>query len=92
MASLPLHAGRASALPLNLIAQAVPMLSRNDLEALTERLIDRLDEIDGDSDLEDDDPAEDEHDAENEDGGGVCSYDLDQRVVRHWGGTWMTDG
>lgn len=37
--------------------QAIPMLSRHDLEALTERLIDRLDEVDGDADLEDDDPA-----------------------------------
>lgn len=44
MASQP-NFGRASALPLSLIAQAVPKLSRRDLEALTERLIDRLDEI-----------------------------------------------
>ncbi|WP_143146816.1 hypothetical protein [Novosphingobium sp. NDB2Meth1] len=35
-----------------MLAQAIPMLSRCDLEALTERLIDRLDEIDGDPDLE----------------------------------------
>lgn len=35
-----------TALPLALLAQAIPMLSRNDLEALTERLIDRLDLID----------------------------------------------
>lgn len=39
-------------LPLALIAQAIPKLSRHDLEALTERLIDRLDTIDGDTDLE----------------------------------------
>ena len=42
----------ASALPLDLIAQAVPKLSRHDLEALTERLIDRLDELDPDPDAE----------------------------------------
>lgn len=45
---------RASALPLSLISQAIRRLSRYDLEALTERLIDRLDEIDGDPDIEDD--------------------------------------
>lgn len=44
------------ALPLNLIGQAVPMLTRHELAALTERLIERLDEIDGDCDLE---PEED---------------------------------
>lgn len=47
----------ASSLPLSLIAQAVPKLSRHDLEALTERLIERLDEIDGDPELEEDDPT-----------------------------------
>lgn len=49
--------GRAQALPLSLIAQAIPKLSRHDLEALTERLIDRLDEVDGDPDREEDDPS-----------------------------------
>ncbi len=43
---------RPAALPLALIAQAIPKLSRHDLEHLTERLIDRLDEIDGDNDVE----------------------------------------
>lgn len=56
MATLHNH-GKASAFPLHLISQAIPKLSRRDLEALTERLIDRLDEIDGDPDLEEDDPA-----------------------------------
>jgi len=55
MATNPI--GGASALPLALLAQAIPMLSRNDLEALTERLIDRLDEMTPDPDLEDDDPS-----------------------------------
>lgn len=49
--------GGAAALPLALIGQAIPMLTRHDLEALTERLIDRLDEIASDPDLEDDDPS-----------------------------------
>lgn len=49
--------GGASALPLTLLVQAIPMLSRHDLESLAERLIDRLDEIDPDPDAEEDDPA-----------------------------------
>lgn len=50
-------AGGAAALPITLLAQAIPMLTRHDLEALTERLIDRLDMIDGNPDEEEDDPA-----------------------------------
>ena len=53
--------GGASVLPLNLLAQAIPMLTRAELASLTERLIDRLDLIDPDPDAEDDDPDE-EHD------------------------------
>ena len=53
--------GSAPALPLNLLAQAIPMLTRAELASITERLIDRLDRIDGDPDDEDDDPEE-EHD------------------------------
>src|SRR5690606_1851743 len=49
--------GGTTALPLALIGQAIPMLSRHDLEALTERLIDRLDQVDGDPDVEEDDPS-----------------------------------
>lgn len=45
-------AARSTGLPLALIEQAIPKLSRHDLEGLTERLIDRLDEIDGDMDVE----------------------------------------
>lgn len=55
MATRPIDTGMASALPLNLLAQAVPMLNRNELARLTERLIERLDEIDGEADTEDDD-------------------------------------
>lgn len=57
MAELSRSGGGASALPLNAIAQAIPRLTRHDLEALTERLIERLDELDGDCDLEEDDPC-----------------------------------
>lgn len=54
MSALHTNARRASALPLSLISQAIPRLTRHDLAALTERLIDRLDEIDGDPDREED--------------------------------------
>ncbi len=52
-----MNTGGPSGLPLALISQAIPKLSRRDLVGLTERLIDRLDEIDGDPDIEEDDPA-----------------------------------
>lgn len=55
MASRAIRMGMAPALPLNLIAQAVPMLTRHELAALTERLLEALDGIDGDPDLEPDD-------------------------------------
>lgn len=54
MASLSTNPGRASALPINLLAKAVPMLNRAELAALTEKLLERLDEIDGNPDVEDD--------------------------------------
>ena len=45
--------GRVSALPpLALLSQALPRLSRHELEGVVELLIDRLDEIDPDPDLE----------------------------------------
>lgn len=44
--------GSGQPLPLSLIGQAIPRLSRHDLEALTERLIETLDLLDGDNDLE----------------------------------------
>lgn len=52
MASRAHTTGGPTGLPLALIAQAIPKLSRHDLEALTERLIDYLDEQDGDTDVE----------------------------------------
>lgn len=59
------HQGGPSGLPTALLAQAIPMLTRHELANLTERLIERLDEIDGDPDLEDDDDDE-EHDGREE--------------------------
>ena len=74
--------GGATALPLALIAQAVPLLSRHELESLTERLIDRLDELQGDVDLEDshDQEAIDERE-EEPCYGDVGYHDIDQRFV-----------
>ena len=56
----------AKALPLDLIAQAIPMLSRHELAALADRLIDAIDSADGDTDLE----AEEDCCAAADDGAG----------------------
>lgn len=56
------NSGGPTGLPLALIAQAIPKLTRHDLEALTERLIDYLDEQDSDPDIE---PNGDELDGSN---------------------------
>jgi hypothetical protein len=67
MASRAHNPGGSTGLPLALIAQAIPKLTRHDLEALTERLIDYLDAQDGDLDTElngdemDGTGAEDDH-------------------------------
>lgn len=71
MATRPNDVGGPSGLPLNLIAQAVPKLTRNELASLCERLVDALDEIDGDSDFEPDD----EDKAVDDDG---CDEDFDR--------------
>jgi len=49
--------GRPSGLPLSLLSQAIHRLSRCELEDLAQSLIDHLDELDGDSDIEEDDPS-----------------------------------
>jgi hypothetical protein len=70
MASRAHTAGGPKGLPLALIAQAIAKLSRNDLEALTERLIDYLDEQDGDADTELNGDEQDACNAEDDFGGG----------------------
>jgi hypothetical protein len=50
-------ARRNDAVTLGQLLAAIPSLPRAELARLTEQLIDRMDEIDGDIDLEDDDPA-----------------------------------
>ena len=48
------------AAPLNVLLATIPSLPRPILARLTARMIDRLDEIDGDPDLEPDDHDEDD--------------------------------
>ena len=52
MATHPAHIGRASALPLSTALSIIPSLPRPLLARLVERALERLDEIDGDADLE----------------------------------------
>jgi hypothetical protein len=70
--------------PLDLLLGVLPSLPRPMLARLTMRLIDHLDEIDGDPDLEEDDPpggnVEDEGEVDYEDGDGF-THGMDQRVV-----------
>lgn len=71
-------------LPIGLISQAISRLTRHELEAVTERLIARLDEMDGDCDLE-----EDDHSSTCIDHGELCygeyapapDYGIDQRTL-----------
>ena len=56
------------ALPIALIGQAIRKLTRHELEAVTERLIERLDELSGCEDMEDDDPAGTDLDNGEDDG------------------------
>jgi hypothetical protein len=70
MASRAQTPGGPKGLPLALIAQAIPKLTRHDLEALTERLIDYLDEQDGDLDIEPNGDELDGSNAEDDYGGG----------------------
>ena len=53
MVARVITSGGPSGLPLGLIAQAARKLTRHELEALTERLIEELDRQDGDPDSED---------------------------------------
>lgn len=57
MASHTPHLGRASALPLSAVLGAIPSYPRPVIERLVARLIEHLDEHDGDPDFEDDDPS-----------------------------------
>jgi len=56
MALLTITTAGLRPLPLGLLSQSIPLLSRGELEDVIERLIDELDHRDGDHDLE---PEED---------------------------------
>ncbi len=73
------HTGKT--LPIALIGQAIRKLLRHELEAVPECLIERLDEIDGDTDLEasHDQEARDEREPDNQ--GCTGSWDIDQRLA-----------
>ena len=66
MASLHIATRGTAALPLDLLRWSFPSLPRATLARLVERAIDRMDEMDGDPDLEDDDPAGDPLDERGE--------------------------
>ena len=72
--------GDGQPLPIALLAQAVPMLTRHELAALTERLIDALDAIDGDPDLEDDDPSG-QRDEDGINTGGWTDFDRERQAM-----------
>lgn len=57
MTALHITTVGARALPIDLLLSAIPSLPRQLLDRLVERAIDRIDELDGEPDLEDDDPA-----------------------------------
>jgi hypothetical protein len=66
MASHAPDFGRASALPLSTVLASIPSYPRPVIERLVVRLIEHLDEQDGDSDLEPDNECEDDDPAEEE--------------------------
>lgn len=66
--------------PLDVLLAAIPSLPRPVLARLTARMVDRLDELDGNSDFEPDADAEDGNDAEHEQAG--WSDDSDYLPVR----------
>jgi hypothetical protein len=78
MTALSLRYGASAALPIEALLSMIPSLPRAALDRLTARMIDRLDEIDGDADLEDDD---DDEDLARDDGCGPISL----RGVIVWG-------
>ncbi len=57
MALLTITTAGLRPLPLGLLSQSIPLLSRGELEDVIERLIDELDRRDGDYDLEPEDDA-----------------------------------
>ena len=67
MTALLIYPGRAAVLPIEAVLSAIPQLPRPALNRLVARIIDRLDDMDGDPDLEPDADDEDSHDQEKTD-------------------------
>lgn len=67
MTALLIYPGRAAVVPIEAVLQAIPQLPRPALNRLVARMIDRLDDMDGDPDLEPDADDEDTHDQEKTD-------------------------
>lgn len=89
-------AGLQQAAPLDSLLSALPSLPRPVLARLTLRLIERLDEIDGNPDDEEGDPGggnvEDEGEsAEAEDAGHCGDHGIDQRELRWHSGSVHLD-
>lgn len=59
-ARMAVYVGRGHSLPADIALSLIPSLPRAHLEQLVQRLVDRLDEEDGDPDLEDATDAEDD--------------------------------
>lgn len=75
--------GRASALPFPAVLAAISSYPRPVIERLVGRLIETLDQQDGDADFEDATDAEDEDDdpAELDEPGCCGAYGIDQRIA-----------
>ncbi len=67
MTALLIYPGHAAVLPIEAVLSAIPQLPRPALNRLVARMIDRLDDMDGDHDLEPDADDEDSHDQEKTD-------------------------
>ncbi len=67
MTAILIYPGRVAVLPIEAVLSAIPQLPRPTLNRLVTRMIDRLDEMDGDPDLEPDADDEDTHDQEKTD-------------------------
>ena len=82
------HRGGATALPLRAMLATIPSLPRPILARLVARMIERLDEQDGDPDLEDDDAdtsiTDEPHDGDDERLGYAWGeYAIDQCKARY---------
>lgn len=62
MTALLIYPGRAAVLPIEAALSAIPQLPRPALDRLVARMIDRLDDMDGDPDLKPDADDENTHD------------------------------